>query len=189
MGKLQLIATTLVLGLATAAAEAGPPVRIGIGLNFGGPYYYRGYGYPYYYGGYPYPYPYVVPGPVVYQNPPVIVQQGPVVGTTPAYSAPAPSVSGPEPERITTANAVTPANPNAQSSLEYHLSRLSNPDEGLRRESVMELGRTKSDRAVDPLTATLAGDRSPAVRDAAARALGAVRRRYHPLQPATQLTM
>ena len=38
----------------------------------------------------------------------------------------------------------------------------------------MELGRTKSERALDPLAATLAGDRSPVVRDAAARALGLI---------------
>jgi HEAT repeat protein len=38
----------------------------------------------------------------------------------------------------------------------------------------MSLGRLKAERAVDPLAATLAGDRSPAVRDAAARALGLV---------------
>src|SRR5262249_5883046 len=37
-----------------------------------------------------------------------------------------------------------------------------------------ELGRMKADRAIDPLLAALAGDRSPVVRDAAARALGLI---------------
>jgi hypothetical protein len=164
MGKFQLTVATLVLAVAAAAVEAGPPVRIGIGIGLGFPYYYRPY-YPYYYG---YPYPYVVPAPVVYQSPPIVVQPGTVVGTTPAPSYSSPSFSAPEP------TALGPANPNAQTNFEFHLSRLSNPDEALRRESVMELGRTRNDRAVDPLAATLAGDKSASVRDAAARALGLI---------------
>lgn len=38
----------------------------------------------------------------------------------------------------------------------------------------MHLGRIRATQAVEPLTATLAGDRSPAVREAAARALGLI---------------
>ena len=169
MGRFQLLAATFVLGLTAAVADAGPGVRIGIGLGFGGPYYYGGYGYPYYYGyGYPYPYPYAVPGAVVYQSPPVVVQPGAVVGTTPSQSYSSPTFTAPAP------SPVNPAQPNAQSTLEYHLTRLSNPDEALRHESVMELGRLKNERALDPLAATLAGDRSANVRDAAARALGLI---------------
>lgn len=164
MGRFQLTVASLILAVTAAAAEAGPPVRIGIGIGFGFPYYYRPY-YPYYYG---YPYPYVVPAPVVYQSPPVVVQPGTVVGTTPSPSYSSPTFTAPEP------TALAPANPNAQKNLEFHLSRLSNPDEALRRESVMELGRAKSDRAADPLAATLAGDKSASVREAAARALGLI---------------
>jgi HEAT repeat protein len=39
---------------------------------------------------------------------------------------------------------------------------------------VLQLGRSKDPRAVDPLAATLAGDRSAMVREAAARALGLI---------------
>jgi hypothetical protein len=170
MSRLQLIVSTALLGIVTAAVDAGPPVRIGIGIGFGGPYYWRGYGYPYYYGGYPYPYPYpyAVPGPVVYPAP-VVVQPGTVVATTPSQS-----FSAPEPTPVITNSQVNPVNPNAQGNLDFHLSRLTNPDEGLRSESVMELGRSKSERAIDPLAATLAGDRSATVREAAARALGII---------------
>jgi HEAT repeat protein len=38
----------------------------------------------------------------------------------------------------------------------------------------MQLGRLRAQRAIDPLAATLAGDKSAAVRDAAARALGLI---------------
>ena len=38
----------------------------------------------------------------------------------------------------------------------------------------MQLGRGRAAQAVDPLAATLAGDRSPVVREAAARALGLI---------------
>ena len=165
MGRFQLLTATLILGIASATVEAGPPVRIGIGIGLGFPYY-RPY-YPYYYG-YPYGYPYVVPGPVVYQAPPVVVQSGPVVGTTPTPSYSSPTFSAPEP------NQLHPVNPNIQVSFDFHLARLSNPDEALRRESVMELGRSKNERGIDPLAATLAGDKSPSVRDAAARALGLI---------------
>jgi HEAT repeat protein len=54
------------------------------------------------------------------------------------------------------------------------LQLLRSPDECARRDAAMDLGRMRTDRAVDPLTATLAGDHSPVVRDAAARALGLI---------------
>lgn len=172
MGKIQLLIAASILGIGAAAVEAGPPVRIGIGIGFGAPYYWRGYGYPYYYG-YPYPYPYVVPAPVVVQSPPVVVQQpGTVVGQTPTQSyspAPAPApFNAPEPTLLAPVNAIPTGN------LDYHVARLTNPDEAIRRDSVMDLGRSKNERAVDPLAATLAGDKSATVREAAARALGLI---------------
>ena len=56
----------------------------------------------------------------------------------------------------------------------HFVSYLSNSDERVRLETVTQLGRSKSPRAVDPLAATLAGDASPQVRDAAAKALGLI---------------
>jgi HEAT repeat protein len=50
--------------------------------------------------------------------------------------------------------------------------RLTDANEQIRADVVMQLGRLRSDRAVDPLAATLSGDGSPTVREAAARALG-----------------
>jgi HEAT repeat protein len=54
------------------------------------------------------------------------------------------------------------------------LRQLTDPDERVRADSAMQLGRARSTRAVEPLTASLAGDRSPAVREASARALGLI---------------
>ncbi|MGE3809671.1 MAG: HEAT repeat domain-containing protein, partial [Gemmataceae bacterium] len=82
---------------------------------------------------------------------------------TPQYQAPAPA---PLPMQT---SATTLA---ANTDVEYHLGMLRNQDERVRTDSVMQLGRSKSTRAVDPLAATLAGDQSPTVREAAARALG-----------------
>ncbi len=55
-----------------------------------------------------------------------------------------------------------------------YVGMLSDPDENVRLAAVTRLGRTRARRAVDPLSATLAGDRSHAVREAAARALGLI---------------
>jgi HEAT repeat protein len=61
-----------------------------------------------------------------------------------------------------------------QSDIDHHLQLLANPDERVRLDSVVQLGRLKAYRAVDSLSATLAGDHSPAVREGAARALGLI---------------
>jgi HEAT repeat protein len=54
------------------------------------------------------------------------------------------------------------------------LQHLADPNERIRADSAVQLGRLKAHRAVDPLTATLAGDQSPLAREAAARALGLI---------------
>src|SRR5262249_17293922 len=54
------------------------------------------------------------------------------------------------------------------------LVRLNDNDERVRAEAALQLGRLQARRAVEPLSATRAGDRSPAARDAAARALGLI---------------
>ena len=64
--------------------------------------------------------------------------------------------------------------PQSRQGAEPLLAQLANPDEHTRSETALQLGRLKSPQAVDPLAATLAGDRSPAVREAAARALALI---------------
>jgi HEAT repeat protein len=58
--------------------------------------------------------------------------------------------------------------------VDRNLQRLADANEQVRMDAVMALGRLKAERAVDPVAATLSGDRSPAVREAAARALGLI---------------
>jgi hypothetical protein len=132
-----------------------------IGVNIGGPVYYRPW-YPcygYYYRPY-YPYPvYVAPPPVVVQPAPVVQA---VSAEPPVYTAPPPVVAR--------ASAAEPQ----QLEAERLLQSLGDPNEQVRIESALQLGRLRAQQAVDPLAASLAGDRSPAVREAAARALGLI---------------
>jgi HEAT repeat protein len=58
--------------------------------------------------------------------------------------------------------------------MNFQLQRLRSGDENARRDAAMELGRAKASQAIDALTTMLASDQSPAVRDAAARALGLI---------------
>jgi len=58
--------------------------------------------------------------------------------------------------------------------VEHFMQALADPNERVRSDTVMQLGRLRVQQAVDPLAATLAGDQSPAVREAAARALGLI---------------
>ena len=44
----------------------------------------------------------------------------------------------------------------------------------MRLDAVTQLGRMRAMRAIDPLAATLAGDQSPGVREAAAHSLGLI---------------
>ena len=160
-----------------AAARAGVNWSIGVGFGFPAPHYYHpcwGYGYPYYYRPYPV---YVAPAPVVVQPAPVY-QAVPVV--QPAYSSPVSAApSTPPPPRADPAPAPAPAVVAAaadgrQAEIDRALQQLGGPDDKARAEAAMQLGRMKAKRAVQPLTATLEGDHSPAVRDAAARALGLI---------------
>jgi HEAT repeat protein len=52
--------------------------------------------------------------------------------------------------------------------------QMSSADEHARAGAMVQLGRMKAQRAVEPIGQALAGDRSPAVREAAARALGLI---------------
>jgi hypothetical protein len=127
----------------------------GIGVSVGVPVYPRPwYGYPCYYRPY-YPY-YVVPPPVVVASPPV-VQAVPVA---PAYAAPAPAPSTVADARLGDADK--------------YLLQLNDPDQQTRTDAILQLGRLKSRKAIDPLTRVLSSDRSPSVREAAARSLGMI---------------
>src|SRR5262249_31097555 len=125
-----------------------------------GPYYY----YPYY----PYRAVYVEPAPV-YVPPPGVVQAAPVM------QSPSPGL---QPVQQTPTLAPGQANSAAleasPADVEFHLQQLADANENTRADSVLQLGRLKAARAIDPLAATLAGDRSPKVREAAARALALI---------------
>jgi HEAT repeat protein len=58
--------------------------------------------------------------------------------------------------------------------IDGYLHALNAPDEKQRIEAMMQLGRLRAEQSVDVLSGMLSNDRSPAVREAAARALGLV---------------
>lgn len=171
------LAAVAVVGFANTPAQAGCGPRWSIGIGVGIPVYRPYYGYPY---GYPYPYPYPYyyppPAPVVVQQP--VIQQVPVVPQQVPQQAPQ-QVPPPPPQ---TYQAPPPRPVDAQPAslkapavnLDYHLQQLTSTDERVRADSVLQLGRSKDARVVDPLAATLAGDRSAIVRETAARALGLI---------------
>lgn len=157
MKKLLLLAcgALSLLGLSGNLAQAG---RWGVGVYVGPGYYgpyYGGYYAPYYYAPYP-----------VYAAPPVVVQQAPVVQQVPVAQ---PANPAPAPVVARSQGADT-----WQADVDRNLQQLADANDQVRADSVMQLGRLKAQVAVDPLTATLAGDRSPQVREAAARALGLI---------------
>ena len=159
-----------------SSAWGGVYVGVGFGPGYRchRPYYYR----PWYPG-----VAVVVPiGAAAYPPPPVVVQQ-PVTVVQPAYPTPPPPppVDGPPatppPMQLTTPPQVTPtAAPAAVTNREVqlYLQHLANPDEKARAEAVMQLGRGRVTQAVRPLSEVLSADRSPQVREAAARSLGLI---------------
>ncbi len=169
MKWVQLIAVAG-LGLAAPGGQAHPPgSNVSFGIHLGTPVYPRPWC-GYYPGVYyrPYPLYYYPPPPRVIVEPaPIIVQQhAPIV-----VAPPPPSVAvQPSPSLVPTANVVVASS----EAIDRHLQLLTSPDELVRRDAVMDLGRLKAEGALDPLAATLAGDKSPVVRDAAARALGLI---------------
>lgn len=174
MKRIQLLAAIIGLAWAAGHAAAYPP-RWSVGVSIGGP------PYPYYYR--PYPYYYYPPPPVVVAPAPIFVPAQPVVVTAPAPTPTVVTVPAPTPAVATTpapalqfdsARPATYETPATAVTVDAHLANLRNADEVVRRNSVMDLGRMRATQAVEPLTATLAGDRAPAVRDAAARALGLI---------------
>jgi len=163
------LGATLVLSF-VPASSAQPHVSFGIRL--GGPVYYgrpwHGYHYtPYYYA----------PAPYVYEPAPIVVRQAPyVIEYAPTtVLAPPPYVSRtPEPPVAPTIVKVGNDVSTSPSKEDALLSQLSHSNETVRRDAAMDLGRMKSQRALDALATLLAKDASPAVRDASARALGLI---------------
>jgi len=150
----------ILIGLAlTQTSLAGG--RWSVGVYYGGPVYRPWPYYPYYY--YPYRPVYVEPAPVIVQQPPpVVVQQAP---------APQPIYQSAAPASMTTSASIQQV---SSADIDFHLRQLGDPNESVRADSAVQLGKLKAARAIDPLAATLAGDQSPRVREAAARALALV---------------
>jgi hypothetical protein len=181
---------TLAFAVSVFAVMAAGSVHAGgWSIRFGGPIYVGAY-YPYYR-----PYYYYRPYPVIVAPAPVVLEQVPVVQPAPVYQSssppaaeeqiPAPRKVAPEglppapvpamPPPLAPASATQPKPLNQrQLDIDNSLRQLADQDARIREEAVMQLGRTRAQRAVDPLAATLAGDSSAAVRDAAARALGLI---------------
>ncbi len=147
----KMVLAAVVCVVCPLTAQAG----WGIGVSVGVPVYPRPwYGYPCYYRPY-YPY-YVVPPPFVVAAPPV-VQAVPVA---PVYAPPAAAPSAVADARLGDADK--------------YLLQLNDPDQQTRTDAILQLGRLKSRKAIDPLTRILGSDRSPPVREAAARSLGMI---------------
>ena len=157
--------STLLGVLATAALLAATPglqARVSVGIGIGFPLYYRPYCGPYCYRPYPV---YVAPPPVYVQPAPVYVQP-----VQPVYqAAPAPTSAYP-PAPVT---AYSPGS-TREGDIQRYTQGLQHTDSRERAEAAVQLGRLRATGAVPSLTALLTNDRSPAVRDAAARALGLV---------------
>jgi hypothetical protein len=166
--KKSLLALLALLCLPWAVQAHG---GLAIGINFGGPYYYRPY-----WGGYYYYRPYAVyvdPPPVVLQPAPVVVQSAPAATAAPATT---PEQLRPTPAAVpapTLAPIPASADPNA-AQIDQYLRQMSSADEHVRAGAMVQLGRMKSQRAVEPISQALTNDRSPAAREAAARALGLI---------------
>ncbi len=140
------VAACALMSLTAGRSLAGRGfVTLGVGI--GGPMYYRPYWYNPYYYGYYYPYPaYVAPS----------------LGAQPVSTY------------VPVAPPAVPTDAGTQQAIANDLAALRSPEERVRLDSVMQLGRMRARDAIDPLAATLAGDLSPRVREAAARALGLI---------------
>lgn len=168
----------------TQSAHAWIGVRIGIGVPLyvgPGPYY---YGYPYY----PYYYP-----PAVVAAPPAVVYQTAPPATTVVVRSPGETVAAPAAAAPVVASAAAPAPQpvpapppplppvtnvipvsNESTPPSGLMRQLSDANETVRRDAAVELGRQKSQAAVDALTHMLSKDSSPIAREGAARALGLI---------------
>jgi HEAT repeats len=163
MTGMKMGSTLVLAGTVLAAVAVEGRAGWGIGIGIGAPVYYRPWG-PYYYPYYAYRPVYVAPSPVVVESPPVIVPSAPAV--QPVYQA--------SPSPVPSPIMRTGGQDAPQPEMNHLIQQLRDPDERVRADSVLQLGRQRALASVDPLAATLAGDRSPMVREAAARALGLI---------------
>jgi hypothetical protein len=166
-----LLAGLLVAAVASGA-QAGVRIGVGIGLGFPcyRPCYYGPYPYPYYY----YPAPVVVPAPVV-AAPVVVAAPTAVVAGSAAPAPAAPAAPTAVAEGTTTVPPLAPVARGVQPvSSNPDVNALSDPSAQVRAEASIRLGRSKDRHAVAPLVRVLQDDSSPAVREAAARALGLI---------------
>jgi hypothetical protein len=172
--KLVLTCTMLSLLLAGATARAG----WGVGVSVHVPIYPFGCCYPYRcYRPYP-----VVVAPAVVVAGPTVVQ--PVEVVQPVYPAPVQAVpaQAASTQAAPASTALTPVPNNSvrtvassdsrSRDIDHYLQTLNSNDEKQRIEAMMQLGRLRADQSADVLSGILSNDRSPAVREAAARALG-----------------
>jgi len=162
------VGVAVLLAAFTPQAEGRGWVRVGIGIGF--PVYpapwYGPYCYPYYQ-----PYPvYAAPAPVYLAPPQTVLQPAPTAyqpvqavrpleARSQSYDETAP------PPRTSDAH---------QADINRSLQQLSNQEERARSDAALELGRMKAQQAIDPLCTMLNTDRSPLVRETAARALGLI---------------
>src|SRR5262245_38963699 len=150
MTGMRMAFTSTLVGMVIVAAAAEARAGWGIRVGISGPVYYRPWG-PYYYPYYAYRPIYVAPPPVVVESPPVIVPSA--TALQPVYQA-APS-SVPSQTIVRTQGQDV-----SQADTSHYLQFLRDPDEHVRADAVVQLGRLKALASVDPLAATLAGDRS-----------------------------
>lgn len=176
MRRMQWAMVVAAAALLGTTAEAHGP-KFSIGLNFGFPVYAG----PYCPGPHVHCYPgYYVPRPVVIHQPvyvaptPVVVEQQPTYVFPPAPATPPPPAPKAAPQSALMTSTFQTADWKKSAEIDQLLPSLNDPDAKVRAEVVLQLGRLKADRAIDPLAATLAGDKSPQVRDSAARALGLI---------------
>ncbi len=168
MNTCRWIVSALAVTLLAGPARAGWGLSIGIGLP---PYgCYRPY--PYGWGYYRPVVPVVVaPPPVIYPPPPVVQ---PVAVAGAAYPQPAPVVVEAVPSPPAGLAPPVQAAPAAPAEIERCMAHLVNPDDRARGEAVVQLGRLHATQAIDRMSRVLASDRSPQVREAAARGLGLI---------------
>jgi HEAT repeat protein len=62
----------------------------------------------------------------------------------------------------------------AEAEIDACIQQLRSPEEKVRADALVQLGRLRADRATGPMIKTLNDDPSPAVREAAARGLGLI---------------
>jgi HEAT repeat protein len=171
MRAMKGIAAALILA-ALPLASAQAHVNWAVGINLGAPFFYHPCYHCYE------PYYYYRPYPVYVAQPAVVVQPAPVYQVAPApqpaYSSPAEAAPPTVPPPPVPATVTAQPAAWAPDAAEAQLQRLNAADDQARADAAVQLGRMKATRAVPPLERLLSGDRSAAVREAAARGLGLI---------------